>query len=69
MIVNQAEPIDTQSTHLGNIDVGDYFIIHVDKGVTLGIVVKDAKGSCKVHVLSGTSNGSVGDNGGFSQHV
>jgi hypothetical protein len=62
------KPVDTQSTHLGNIDVSNHLIIHVYKGAALGLTAKDTEGGYEVYVLSGNSNRGVGNDGRLGRH-
>ena len=64
-IVSQAESIDTQSTHLRNIDVSNNFLVHIYEGAALRLAVEHAKGCDKVNILGGTSDRGAGNDGRF----
>src|SRR5579872_4781619 len=54
--------------HLGNIDVSNQLIIHVNKGAALGLMVEDTEGRDKVDVLGAARNRGAGDDGRLRRH-
>ena len=68
LIVSQATTIDIQSTHLGNGDIFDHLLVHIDEGAGFGVAIEDTERGYEVYGLGGDWDRSPGNDRGFGGH-